>query len=280
MDRPTELRRFFAHMVTANAGIPPGSAIEEAFASTPREQFVAPPPWRVFTPRGYYETISADPAYIYQDTVLALGSSHPGLNNGQPTLHAHCIHTLDLKPGDRVVHIGAGTGYYTTILAKLVGESGHVTAFEIEPDLTARAKENLASLPQVTLEARSGAIPPIPACDAIYVNAGATEPLAVWLDALDPAPGRDAHLLFPLTGPEGNGAMLLITRKDSEVYMARFLMHVAFVPCMGARDAASEKQLTKAFCNRDWQSVRFLHRNSEPDSGCWLAGDGWWLGAE
>lgn len=276
MDRPTELRRFFAHMVTANAGIPPGSAIEEAFASTPREQFVAPPPWRVFTPRGYYETTSADPAYIYQDTVLALGSDHPGLNNGQPTLHAYCIHTLGLKSGDRVVHIGAGTGYYTTILAKLVGETGHVTAFEIERDLAVRARENLALLPQAAIETRSGAIPPIPACNAIYINAGATEPLSIWLDALEP----DGRLLFPLTGPDGNGAMLLITRKEDSMYAARFLMQVAFVPCMGARAEASEKQLTKAFHNRDWQNVRFLHRNNEPSAGCWLAGNGWWLSTQ
>lgn len=273
MDRPTELRRFFAHMITANAGIPPGSAIEEAFSSTPREQFVAPPPWKVYTPRGYYETTSGDPAYIYQDTVLALGSNHPGLNNGQPTLHAYCIHTLGLKPGDRVVHIGAGTGYYTTILAKLVGETGHVTAFEIEPDLAARAKENLVSFPQATLEARSGAISPMPACNAIYVNAGATEPLSIWLDALE----VEGRLLFPLTGPEGNGAMLLITRKEDGIYTARFLMQVAFVPCMGARNDDVEKQLSKAFRNRDWQNVRFLHRSSEPGPNCWLAGNGWWL---
>ncbi|MFC5864248.1 protein-L-isoaspartate O-methyltransferase [Acidicapsa dinghuensis] len=276
MDRPTELRQFFAHMVTANAGIPPGSAIEAAFASTPREQFVAPPPWRVFTPRGYYETISADPAYIYQDTVLALGGDHPGLNNGQPTLHAYCIHTLGLKPGDRVVHIGAGTGYYTTLLAKLVGEAGHVTAFEIEPDLAARAKENLAIFPHAAIESRSGAISPIPACNAIYINAGATEPLSIWLDALE----IEGRLLFPLTGPDGNGAMLLITRKEDGVYTARFLMPVAFVPCMGARDKALEKQLSKALRNRDWQNVRFLHRNSEPAANCWLAGNGWWLATQ
>lgn len=280
MDRPTELRHFFAHYITAQAGIPPGSAIEAAFASTPRENFVAPPPWKVFTPRGYYETTSADPAYIYQDTVLALGSNHPGLNNGQPTLHAYCIHALGLQPGDRVVHIGAGTGYYTTILARLVGETGCIAAFEIEPDLAARAKENLALFPQATIEARSGAIPSIPACNAIYVNAGATEPLAVWLDALERRPNRDARLLFPLTGPDGNGAMLLIARKEDDLYTARFLMQVAFVPCMGARNEDVQKQLAKAFRNRDWQNVRFLHRNSKPDASCWLAGNGWWLGTQ
>jgi hypothetical protein len=48
---------------------------------------------------------------------------------------------------------------------------------------------------------------------------------------------------------------------------------------MGARGEATEALLAKAFRNRDWQSVRFLHRDSEPGPGCWLAGNGWWLGA-
>ena len=273
MDRITELRHFFAHLVTANAGIPPGSELEAAFASTPRENFIAPPPWKVFTPRGYIETTSADPAYIYQDIVISLGASQGALNNGQPTLHAYCIHALGLKAGNRVVHVGAGTGYYTTILAKLVGETGHVTACEIDPELAARAAHNLAPLPQTTVEARSGSIPPIPECDAIYVNAGATEPLPIWLDALTP----NGRLLFPLTDPQGSGAMLLIIRKPDDTYAARFLMQVAFVPCMGARDEATAKKLIRCFRSRNWQRVRSLIRNNEPDSSCWCAGNGWWL---
>ena len=273
MDRITELRHFFAHLITANAGIPPGSELEAAFASTPRENFVAPPPWKIFTPRGYIETTSADPAYIYQDIVISLGASQGALNNGQPTLHAYCIHALNLKKGDSIVHIGAGTGYYTAILAKLAGETGHVTAYEIDPGLAARAGHNLAPFPQVTLEARSGSIAPIPPADAIYVNAGATEPLAVWLDALHP----NGRLLFPLTDSNGGGVMLLITRQPEGNYTARCLMQVAFVPCIGARDEDSAKKLTRCLRNRNWQKVRSLHRNNQPDSSCWCAGNGWWL---
>src|ERR1700678_1952593 len=114
MDRIAELRRFFAHLVTANAGVPAGGELEAAFASTPREQFVGPPPWRVFTPRGYIETASDDPAVLYQDVVVSLGTDAP-LNNGQPTLHAYCLHTLGLKQGEHVMHIVAGSGYSTTI---------------------------------------------------------------------------------------------------------------------------------------------------------------------
>jgi protein-L-isoaspartate(D-aspartate) O-methyltransferase len=272
IERTSELRRFFAHLVTANVGIPAGSELEAAFASTPREQFVGPPPWKIFTQRGYIETTSDDPSYLYQDVVVSLGTSAP-LNNGQPTLHAYCINALGLRKGDHVLHIGAGSGYYTTILAKLVGESGSVDAYEIEPELAQRASDNLAPFPQVRVHCRSGTGAPLPACDAIYVNAGATEPAAAWLDALQP----QGRLLFPLTPASGAGAMLLVTRHEGESFAARFLMQVAFVPCTGARDEATANKLTRAFRNRNWARVKTLHRDNVIDRSCWFAGEGWWL---
>jgi len=271
MDRVAEVRKFFARLITANCGIAAGSALEAAFAATPREQFVGPPPWKIFTPAGYIEANSSDTGLLYQDVVVSLGVVAP-LNNGQPTLHAYCINTLDLKPGQRVLHIGAGTGYYTTILAMLVGESGSVMAYEIEPSLAARAGRNLAALPQVQLLARTGAEGPLPESDAIYVNAGTTEPLAAWLDALRPS-GR---LLFPLTPSAGMGGMLLVTKLDDGSYSARFLMQVQFVPCVGARNEATAERLTKAFRGRRAE-VKTLHRNDVRDESCWCWGDRWWL---
>ena len=68
-----------------------------------------------------------------------------GINNGEPSLHAKCIGAAAPKVGDVVIHIGAGTGYYTAILAHLVGESGRVYAYEMEADLARRAVGNLAT---------------------------------------------------------------------------------------------------------------------------------------
>jgi protein-L-isoaspartate(D-aspartate) O-methyltransferase len=276
MERVAKVRRFFARLVTANCGIPAGSVLEEAFATTPREQFVGPPPWKIFTPAGYIEATSDDPGLLYQDVVVSLGVAAP-LNNGQPTLHAYCLHALGLEAGDTVLHVGAGTGYYTTILAKLVGKTGSVTAYETEPALAARLAANLAALPQVAVLARSGAEGPLPLANAIYVNAGATEPLAVWLDALKPG-GR---LLFPLTPAAGAGAMLLVTRpadpREDGIFAARFLMQVQFVHCDGARLAATAERLTEAFRGRRWPEVKSLHRQGAPDESCWCWGSGWWL---
>jgi len=272
MDRIEAHRLFFAKLITAQAGIPPGSELAAAFASTPREQFVGPPPWKVFTRSGYVETLTDDPAVLYQDVVVSLGSGGP-LNNGQPTLHAFCLAALAPKKGERVVHVGAGTGYYTTLLAKLVGESGVVDAYEIEPTLAQRATDNLAAFPNVTVHARSGAEGTLPACDVLYVNAGATEPLAVWLDALRPM-GR---LLFPMTPDAGVGAMLLITKQEDGSFTARFLLQAQFVSCIGARNEVTGRKLAEAFRNSSWTRVKSLHRNDEPDDSCWCSGPGWWL---
>lgn len=272
MDRIEAHRVFFAKLVTANAGIAPGSEIEAALASTPREDFVGPPPWKIFTRSGYVESPADDPALLYQDVVVSLGGEGP-FNNGQPTLHAFCIAALDTKKGERIVHVGAGTGYYTTLLAKLVGETGMVDAYEIEPEFAQRAAKRLAGFPYVTIHNRSGAEGPLPECDVLYVNAGATGPLDVWLDALCP----NGRLLFPMTPAEGVGAMLLIKKQEDGGFAARFLMQVQFVPCIGARDEATGQRLSDAFRNGGWAKVKSLHRNSAADESCWFAGDGWWL---
>src|SRR5271170_2734677 len=275
-DRIQRHRSFFAKLITANAGIPPGSelAIEltAALEATPREKFVGPPPWKVFTRAGYIETLSNDPAFLYQDVVVPLGVEGP-LNNGQPTLHAFCIAALAPKKGEHIVHVGAGTGYYTAVLARLVGELGRIDAYEILPELASRARENLAELPQVTVYERSGAEGLLPACDLLYVNAGASEPLPVWLDALNP----NGRLLFPLAPAAGVGGMLLISRQENGAFAARFLSQAQFVPCVGAQNEAESAKLAEAFGNGRWPQVKSLHRNNTPDERCWYAGQGWWL---
>jgi len=271
-DRMDACRRFFADLVTAHAGVAADSELTAAFASTPREQFVGKPPWRVFTSSGYISTPSDDPAFLYQDVVVSLGGK-ASLNNGQPSLHAMCLAALAPQKGETVVHVGAGTGYYTTLLAKLVGESGNVIAYEIDEELAQRAVVNLSAFPHVTVTHRSGAEGPLPECDVLYVNAGATSPLPLWLDALRP----NGRLLFPLTGEEGSGGMLLVTRYEDGTLPARFLCQVQFVRCTGARDERTAEKLTAAFHKGGWKRVKELHRGDAPLENCWYSGAGWWL---
>src|SRR5260370_10199700 len=131
------------------------------------------------------ETASEDPGFVDQDVGVA-GGPERKINIGQPVLHAICLAALNLGERESVVHIGAGTGYYTALLARLTGPTGSVVAYEIEKDLAERATHNLGEFPSVTVCHRSGSEGPLPQCDTIYVNAGATAPLDVWLDALRP----------------------------------------------------------------------------------------------
>lgn len=266
------LRRRFAHEVAGAAG---DARVEAAFGAVPREVFAGPGPWQIATRLGYEWTPDADPAQLYQDVLIALDPAR-GINIGEPGLHARCIAALALRPGEAVVHVGAGSGYYTAILAWLVAPDGRVDAYEIESSLAARARANLADRPFVHVHAASGAGPALPPADALYVSAGATHPLPEWLAALRPA-GR---LLFPLTPDRGVGGMLLLRRlgRRQDLYDASFVSLCMFIPCVGARDPAAAAALYAAFTGGGWEAVRALHVGTPPGPDAWCAGNGWWLG--
>jgi protein-L-isoaspartate(D-aspartate) O-methyltransferase len=270
-DPVQDYRRFYAEFIVKSAGCSDDRLIS-AFAAVPREEFVGSGPWQVFVGSGYIPTISDDPRHLYQDILIGLAIDRK-INNGQPSLHARCLAAALPKPGESVVHIGAGTGYYTAILAFLVEPGGHVAAFEIEADLAARARHNLSRFSNVSVRTESAATGMIPAADVIYVNAGATHPLPTWLDALK----IGGRLVLPLTPEEDFGVMLLITRKAPNSYAANALIRVAFIPCIGARDAITSASIGAALERQSLKMVRSLRRDSLPDETLWCIGQDWWL---
>jgi protein-L-isoaspartate(D-aspartate) O-methyltransferase len=266
-----DFRDFYARFIVRSAGSSDERLIA-AFSAVPRENYVGPGPWQVFVGSGYLTTISSDPRLLYQDIVIGIASDR-GINNGQPSLHARCLTACAPGSGETVVHIGAGTGYYSAVLAQLVGNNGKVVALEIESDLAARAGHNLAHLSNVSVSATSGTEGSLPRCDLIYVNAGATHPVPSWLDALNVG-GR---LIFPLTPNEGFGCMLLVTRKNETVYAASAVTRAAFIPCVGARDEATSRSIASALERQSLKSVRSLRRDDPVDETAWCVGAGWWL---
>ena len=267
-------RQAYAAEITRRAGVG-DPRIAAAFAAVPREDFAGPPPWRIGSGGIFGQTTSDDPARLYDDVLVAI-DVHRGINNGQPSLHAQSIEALALKEGETIVQIGAGAGYYTAILARLVGPSGRVVAYEIEPDIAERAKANLVRYPQVEVRARSG-VEGLPEADAIYVNAAASHPLRAWLDALKVG-GR---LLFPLQAKGSSGAILLITRPpQGDAWPARFLSAVVFIACEGAQDRAMARKLDEAFRGGGSGRVRSLRFGAEPSRSDWLRGDGWALSTD
>ena len=128
-----EIRSFHARlMAVASRWSDP--RLERAFEAIPREAFCPPGPWRIVFHGRPVDTPSADPAYLYQDVLVALDAAK-GINNGEPSLHAAWMGAVAPEAGEAVTHVGAGTGYYTAILQMLVLPSGTVTAFEIDDQL-------------------------------------------------------------------------------------------------------------------------------------------------
>jgi protein-L-isoaspartate(D-aspartate) O-methyltransferase len=277
------IRAAYAKQILAAASVN-DARLAEAFAAIPREDFVGPGPWLVIRwLRGYVPTPDADPVYLYTDNLVALMPERR-LNNGQPSLHAHLIHQAQPAAGEHVVHVGTGAGYYTAILAHLVGPSGRVTAIEYDADLAARARANLAPYAHVTVIEGDGTQAPFDAADVIYVNAGCTRPAERWLDGL----ADGGRLIMPMTSDQGfnhaaperiasTGAVFRIERSSAD-YLAKWISPVAIFRCAGGRDEESERALADAFARGGWEKVTRLYRDADvPDERCWLRGSGWCL---
>jgi protein-L-isoaspartate(D-aspartate) O-methyltransferase len=284
-----DIRQFFAEEIRAVANIQT-KALVQAFAKVPREHFLGQGPWQIAYPdtRGssiggltvgtnYRFTDNGDPRHLYHNVLIAIDPSRQ-LNNGHPSTLASWLDALELKAEDRVVHVGCGIGYYTAIIAEVVGPRGHVTGVEIDPDLASRARNNLAHLDQVeVLQADGGKYKPGPT-DAIFINAGATHLRTAWLANLRPG-GR---LLLPLTiaadaNAIGTGFMLKV-KHENQSYGARFLSPVMIFPCIGSRDEEANQRLRNAMKLGTWGSVQSLHREAhEPSDTCWLHGNNFCL---
>jgi protein-L-isoaspartate(D-aspartate) O-methyltransferase len=263
-------RRFYAEELCRRNGIS-SPAILAAFATVPRERFVGPGPWMIQSSGTNGFTKDADPTHVYRDALILLDESKH-LNNGQPSLWAIHLDLLRVRPGDRILHLGCGTGYYAAILAELTGPAGKVTAIEIDDGLAARARVALEPWPQVTVIHADGSHGPIELADVIVVSAGATHPLPAWLAAVNPL----GKLLFPLTSTRGSGTMAHLTRTGADLFAAALEGSVFFVDFAGARDPAVSSELAKALRRDEGAGVRSLRCDIHPqDDSCWLHGDGW-----
>jgi protein-L-isoaspartate(D-aspartate) O-methyltransferase len=273
-----ECRQFYADEVRFSAHIStPG--LVEAFARVPREKFLGPGPWQIASAdmRGMSVTTGIqmsytlidDPRHLYHNVVVVLDKDKD-INNGQPSALGRWIDALQLKPGEGAYHLGCGVGYYTAIVAEVVGAAGSVVGSEVQPDLTARARQNLASYPNVKVHSGDGAAFDPGACDAMLINAGVTHPLPLWLDRLR----NKGRLVVPLTlatSPTlGIGAMIRIVRQNDR-YSAELLMSVAIYSCANARDPELELPLKKAFSTGALTKLKSVRRDRhQPVESCLL----------
>lgn len=273
-----DCRRFYAEEVQFAANLT-SPVLIAALECVPREKFLGPGPWHVAMPDmvtgsvQYMATPDADPRRVYHNVVIALDRSRH-LTNGQPGTLAHYIQALDLAPGNRVYHLGAGAGYYTAIMAEVVGGGGSVVASEVHPELGPVAQKNLADRRNVTVHVGDGTQFDPGECDAMLINAGVTHPLPLWLDRLR----QGGRLLLPITvsmAPNlGKGVMLKIMRQPNG-YAAQLVTFVAIYSATSARDPQREAVLGKALATGALMRVKSVRRDPHrPDDACVVHGDG------
>jgi protein-L-isoaspartate(D-aspartate) O-methyltransferase len=105
---------------------------------------------------------------------------------------------LDLAPGQRVLEIGAGTGYNAALISHIVGPSGQVTSVDIDPELTERAREHLAraGFGDVTVICADGAggYPERAPYDRVIATVGVSDLAPAWLEQAVP----QARIVVPL----------------------------------------------------------------------------------
>jgi len=270
-----EIRAWFAEDIGVTMNLQ-STALVMALSRVPRERFLGPGPWQFVAgdirPR---QTPSADPRHVYHNVSIAIDVAR-NLYNGQPGLVAGWIDALGVAPGKRVAHIGCATGYFSALMAEVVGADGRVIAIEIDPDLAARAKTNLSMWPWARVVQGDGQSNLPGQIDALLVNAGATHVLDSWLDAM----ADGGRMMVPLTASMpgmpagiGKGSVLLAERKGDE-WSARLTSMVAIYSFTGGRDAVMETKLGQAFMGGKMMSVTRLRRDAhEPGPSCWLHGE-------
>ncbi|MBX9397233.1 methyltransferase, FxLD system [Streptomyces sp. TRM72054] len=159
-------------------------AVETALRTVPRH---------VFVPEASLEDAYANaPVHIKYDTD---GTSISCAS--QPGVVALMLDQLEAQTGERILELGAGTGYNAGLLAHLVGENGHVTTLDVDDDLVEGARTHLAAAGITNVEAvtRDGALGYAEAApyDRIIATVGAHGVPHAWLQQL--APG--GRLLVP-----------------------------------------------------------------------------------
>ena len=190
----------------------------EAFAAVPRERFVDPELDHL----------------AYFDQPLPIGF---GQTISQPYIVALMIEAVGIAPGDKVLEVGAGSGYAAAILGRLARS---VVAIERVPELAASARERLAALGLANVRVVEGdgtlGWPEAAPFDAILAAASGREVPPSLLDQL--APG--GRLVMPMGAPRAVQTLLMVTRREDGTLDRTDLGRVRFVPLIGA-EGWSEK---------------------------------------
>jgi protein-L-isoaspartate(D-aspartate) O-methyltransferase len=215
-----DLTRARARMVDvqiARRGVRDRSVLD-AMRRVPREAFVQP---------GFEE-------FAYEDGPLPIGE---GQTISQPYVVALMIEAAEVRPGDHVLEVGAGSGYAAAVLSHI---ADRVYAIERHPSLGEAAQRRFERLGYDNIELRVGdgtkGWPEAAPFDAILVSAGGPEVPPALKEQL----ALGGRLVIPVGKDRHDQALLKITRTRAAAFEQDNLGAVAFVPLIGEQGWAED----------------------------------------
>lgn len=184
-------------------GVIRDAGVEAAFRSVPRHWFLP-------------DTALGE-VYSGRAIPTRWDAQGPVSSSSEPAIMAIMFDQLRVGPGQRVLEIGAGTGYNAALLARLVGPTGSVVTVDLDPDISAEARGHLATAGSENVEVVTadgwtfgdGAGP----FDRIEATVGVWDLSPAWVDHLRP----DGLLVVPLSLRGGLQASVAFTKRDDNL---------------------------------------------------------------
>lgn len=192
-----------------------------AFRAVPREQFVA----------------SSYAGYAYQDSPLPIEN---GQTISQPYIVALTIDAAGIGKGDKVLEVGAGSGYAAAVIGQI---ADRVIAVERHSELVSLARQRMERLGynNVHIVEGDGTLgwPDEAPYDSIVAAASGSHVPKSWIDQLKPG-GR---IVMPLGHPGSAQSLIKVTKREDGTLDREDLGGVRFVPLIGQegfRDSGSQ----------------------------------------
>lgn len=181
--------------------------IIQVFRKIKRENFVLPE---------YKES-------AYDDIALPLTK---GSTISQPTTIMIMLEALDLKPGNKVLEIGTGSGYTAALISEIINQKGKVYTLDIIPELIELAENNLKDFKNIRIFLKDGSegLKEFAPYDRILVNAACKEIHKELVNQLK----TNGILVLPL-GPEYHQQLIKLTKEKNRL-KEEILGDFVFVP--------------------------------------------------
>jgi protein-L-isoaspartate(D-aspartate) O-methyltransferase len=218
--------------------MPISEPTSQAYLATPRHRFVQQ--YREWGTKEWHvvnmENLAQHVATLYADCPLILfGNDDQNVLStiSQPSLVLRMLDLLELKEGDKVLELGAGSGWSAALMGRIVGQKGHVVSLEIIPELAQNAAENVASLGIANVQIITGdgaqGCNDLAPYDRVVFTAGTFDLPHNFYKQL-----RDQGLLLVVIKTEGGGDYLFLLRKTEDHFESLWSAPCGFVQLKGS----------------------------------------------